>query len=67
MKSQLNRYNAWKADSKCEPIPDTDRVFMGKSKRAVVKHLAYEEGVEHMHNDILVRCKDGTIWFVHKI
>jgi hypothetical protein len=67
MKSQLNRYNAWKADSKCEPIPDTDRVFTGKSKRAVVKHLAYEEGVENMHNDILVKCKDGTTWFVSKI
>jgi len=67
MESKLNRYNAWKADSKCNPIPDTDRIFTGKSKRAVVKHLAYEEGVEHLHNDSTVKCKDGTIWCVSKI
>lgn len=67
MQSQTNRYNAWKADSKCEPIPDTDRVFTGKSKRDVIKHLAFEEGVEHKHNDVIVKCKDGTIWCVSKI
>ena len=44
-----------------------DRVFTGKSKRDVIKHLAFEEGVEHKHNDVIVKCKDGTIWCVSKI
>ena len=63
----MNKYNAWKADSNLEPIEGTDRIIKGKSKRAVIKLLAYEEGVPHMHNDMIVRCTDGTIWCVIKI
>lgn len=66
MKPQ-NKYQAWKAGPKCEPIEGTDRILTGESKRAVLKHLAYEEGVEHMHNDMIVRCKDGTMWLVSKL
>lgn len=67
MSKQQYTYNAWKANSNCEPIEGTDRTLTCESKRAVIKHLAFEEGVEHKHNDMLVRCKDGTIWCVSKI
>jgi hypothetical protein len=66
MKTQ-HRYNAWKAKSNGDPIEGTDRILTGVSKRAVIKHLAFEEGVNHQHNDIIVRCKDGTMWFVSQI
>lgn len=61
------KYNAWKADSRCEPIEGTDRILTGESKRAVIRHLAFEEGIEHQHNDMVVKCKDGTMWCVSKI
>lgn len=70
MKTQMktqNKYNAWKAKPNCDPIEGTDRILTGVSKRAIIKHLAFEEGVEHQHNDMIVRCKDGNIWFVSKI
>jgi hypothetical protein len=67
MTKEKKIYNAWKANSKLEPIEGTDRILEGKSKRAIIRHLAYEEGVEHNHNDVLVKCKDGTFWFVSKI
>ena len=63
MKTQ-KKYQVWKADSKCEPIEGTDRVLFGSSKKSVVKHLAYEEGVQYSEGDILVRCKNGDVWFV---
>lgn len=66
MKPQY-RYNAWKAKPNGDPIENTDRILNGVSKRAIIKHLAYEEGVNHNHNDMIVRCKDGTIWCVSKI
>ena len=61
------RYNAWKAKSNGDPIEGTDRILTGVSKRAIIKHLAFEEGVEHQHNDMIVRCKDGTVWCVSQI
>lgn len=66
MKTQ-NKYNAWKAKSNGDPTEGTDRILIGVSKRAVIKHLAFQEGVEHQHNDMIVRCKDGSMWFVYKI
>ncbi len=39
----------------------------GVSKRAIIKHLAFEEGVEHRHDDMIVRCKDGKMWCVSQI
>ena len=62
-----NKYNAWKAKSNGDTIEGTDRILTGVSKRAIIKHLAFEEGVEHQHNDMIVRCKDGTMWCVSKI
>lgn len=61
------KYNAWKADSFCNPIEGTDRILIGESKRRIIQHLAFEEGVKHQHNDMLVRCKDGTMWCVEKL
>jgi len=66
MKKQ-NKYNAWKAKSNGDPIDGTDRILIGASKRAIIKHLAFEEGVEHQHNDMIVRCKDGTMWCASQI
>lgn len=62
-----HRYNAWKAKSNADPIEGTDRILNGVSKRAIIKHLSFEEGVEHQHNDTIVRCKDGTMWCVSQI
>jgi len=66
MKKQ-KKYSAWKANSNGDPIEGTDRIFTGVSKRSIIKHLAFEEDVEHQHNDVLVKCKDGTIWCVSQI
>lgn len=62
-----HKYNAWKAKSNGDPIEGTDRILTGVSKRMIIKHLAFEEGVEYQHNDMIVKCKDGTIWCVSKI
>lgn len=64
---ETKKYNAWKVNSDSNPIEGSDRTLRAKSKRAVIKHLAFEEGVEHQHNDMVVRCKDGTMWCVSKI
>ncbi len=66
-KKQQYRYQAWKANPNCDPIEGTDRILTGTSKRAILQHLAHEEGVEHNHNDMSVKCKDGTMWFVSKL
>lgn len=63
----LKKYNAWKAKSNCEPIEGTDRILTGFSKRSIIKHLAFEEGVEYKHNDMIVKLQDGTIWCVSEI
>jgi hypothetical protein len=62
------KYHAWKAKaSTCEPIEGTDRILKGKSKRAVLDHLAYEENVVRQHYSLVVRCTDGTFWCVSEI
>ena len=66
MKTQ-HKYNTWKAKSNGDPIDGSDRILTGVSKRAIIKHLAFEEGVKHQHNDMIVRCKDGTMWCVSQI
>jgi hypothetical protein len=66
MKKQ-NKYNAWKAKSNGDPIEGTDRVLIGTSKRAIIKHLAHEESVEHNHNDLSVKLPNGDRWHVSKI
>ncbi len=63
MKTQ-RKYFVWKTNSNGEPIDGTDRVLTGSSKKSVVKHLAYEEGVQYTEGDILVKCKNGDVWFV---
>jgi len=59
-----NKYVAWKTLSDLEPISGTDRILLGKSKREIINFLAYEEKVPHNHNDMFVKCNDGTKWFV---
>jgi hypothetical protein len=61
------KFIAWKAKPNGDPILGTDRLMLGVSQRAVIKHLAYEEGVSHKIGDLVVRCKDGTMWFVPKV
>ena len=64
----LNRYNVCKTNKNCEPIEGSDRIITGVSRRAITKHLAYEEGVEIPANICIVRCKDDNIWHVsHKL
>ena len=64
----LNRYNVCKTNKNCEPIEGSYRIITGLSRRAIAKHLAYEEGVETPANSYIVRCKDGNIWHVsHKL
>lgn len=60
----MNKYHVWKSKSSGEPIFGTDRIISSVSARKVVQHLAFEEGVEYHHNNRLIRCKDGTIWYV---
>lgn len=67
MEAKNKTYNAWKAKTNGEPIEGTDRLLTGSSKRAIIAHLAHEEGVNHQHNDVLVRCLDGTVWCVSEI
>lgn len=62
-----HKYNAWKANENGDPIKGTDRIITGKSKRWVINHLAYEEGVEIDPGALIVRCKDGTFWNASKI
>lgn len=64
MSTTTKKFNAWKADFKSAPIPNTDKVYIGKSKRAVLEHIAYLEGVKLNHNDMVVNLADGTKWCV---
>jgi len=63
----MKRYVAWKSTPDCAPIEGTDRFLSGISKRAILEHLAFEEGVEYQHNDMIVMCKDDTFWSVSQI
>lgn len=58
-------YNAWKVDSKMNPIVDTDRTLSGFSQKAVLRFLAYEEKVPY-NGEKIVRLSDGTAWAVAK-
>jgi hypothetical protein len=58
------KYYAYKVDKDCNPIDNTERCLIGKTKRAVLKHLAHEEGVPAPLNPTVIRCKDKTIWCV---
>jgi hypothetical protein len=63
----MKKYNAWKAKSNGDYIEGTDRLLSGKSKRSILSHLSYEEGVEYKHDIMIVRCKDGTIWCFQEV
>ncbi len=63
----MKKFNAWKAKSNCDPIEGTDRLFTGNSKRDVLQHLAYEEGVEHNRNDMVVILPNGDMWCVSQL
>ena len=64
----VKKYHAWKAKANtCEPVEGTDRILTGKSKRAILDHLAYEENVVRQHHSLVVRCNDATFWCVSKI
>lgn len=63
----INRYNVWLADSKCTPIEGTDRIITGPSQRWIMRHLAYENGVEYKPNMLIVRLPNGNFWNASKI
>jgi len=61
------KFEAWKSDSKCNPIENTERNFTGPNREFVLKFLAFEEGVELKPGSIHVECQDGSRWNVHRI
>jgi hypothetical protein len=63
----MPKYNAWKADAKCDPIEGTDRVLEGPSKRWVAAHIAAEEKVTITPGAQIVRLLDGTFWCISKL
>jgi hypothetical protein len=58
-------YNAWKVDSKMNPIENTDRTLSGFSEKAVLRFLAFEENVPY-NGEKIVRLNDNTSWIVSK-
>jgi hypothetical protein len=61
------KYLAWKCLSNCDPILNTERLFVAQNKKSVLDYLAYEEYKEDYkenHNRLNVACKDGTKWHV---
>ena len=66
MSKKKKKYHAWKTDKDFNPMVGFDRIYTGLSERAILNHIAYEEGLEYQHNRRLVRLDDGTMWFVTK-
>jgi hypothetical protein len=69
MKTQeLKRYNVWETDGNCNPIERSDKIFSGRSKRAVLKHLAYVNcDKTYQHHSMCVNLPGGHKLFVQKI
>lgn len=63
----MNKYNCWKVNCKCEPIPGTDRIIIGPSKRWILRQLAFEENVPYSHNDMIIKLPNGDMWCVQQI
>lgn len=63
----MKRFNAWMANSKCEPIEGTGRILLGVSKRAVLQHIADENNVKHQRSSMVVKLSDGNFWCVSQI
>ena len=61
-----NKYNVWKTDSKCNPIEGTDKIMRAPSKRWLMNHIAYENGVEILHGSLIVRLPNGDMWTATK-
>jgi hypothetical protein len=62
MKSIDKKFNVWRADANCNPIESTDKVYVGPSKRWIMKHIAYENGVKINHGDLIVRLPNGEMY-----
>lgn len=58
----MKTYNVWRSKPNCEPIEGTDKVYSGKSKRSVMKHVAWENKVEINEGDIIVRLPNGEFF-----
>jgi len=63
----MKTYNVWKAKANCEPIEGTDRLVSAPSKRWVLEQIAYEEGVKHNRNHMVVKLPNGEIWCASQI
>ncbi len=60
-------YNTWEAEPNGDPIEGTDKIYSGISKRAVIKHIAYERGVKIDEGDQSVKLENGNRIFAIKI
>jgi hypothetical protein len=56
------RYLCWRCLPNGDPIEGTDRIINAKSQRAVIKHVAYTEGIDIRHGALIARCDNGEFW-----
>lgn len=62
------KFLVWKADSKCNPIENTDRILIGPSKRWIFNYLATEEKIKlNLHNGTVLRLPNGEMWCAVRI
>ena len=66
-KSQINKYNIWKTDSKGEPIENSDRILTGPSLRWIMRQIAYENDVTITPGGLVVRLENGDMFVGQKI
>lgn len=62
VKTDVKKFNVWKANSNGEPIEGTDRTITGPCKRDILGFLAYEEGVDHLRSNMVVKLPNGDYW-----
>lgn len=63
------KYNVWRSNADCSPIAGTDKIYVGPNKRWVMRHVAYENGVEIKPGDWLgiVRLPNGEMFSAIKL
>lgn len=63
------KYYVWRSNIDCSPIEGTGKIYVGPNKRWVMKHVAYENGIEIKPGDGLgiVRLPNGEMYSATKI